>query len=265
VTEEAAAPAANGAAILLCYDGSDGAKRAIEVAHAVAGDRRVTVLHLWEPPGGLMLSDPFGGLPVWSPDQISEVDAVVRERAGRLVADGVRIAREAGFEAQGRLEASPGSDWRAILDVADELDAQLIVLGARGLSAVESAILGSVSNAIVHHAKRPVLVGPPAEGEAGAGTGCVDPSDPARGNLVREPVDGGAALRSREAADSCDVCMLVEDRVRRGRLARHRNRAAAVRSGIANDGGRDRVAAESAEAAETAETAIATAGGAAAE
>jgi nucleotide-binding universal stress UspA family protein len=107
-----------------------------------------------------MLSDPFGSIPVWTPDQINEVDAVVRERAGRLVADGVRIAREAGFEAQGRLEASPGAEWRTILDVADELDAQLIVLGARGLSRVESAILGSVSNAVLHHAKRPVLVVP---------------------------------------------------------------------------------------------------------
>jgi nucleotide-binding universal stress UspA family protein len=162
VTEETAAPAASDGTILLCYDGSDGAKRAIEVAHAIAGDRQATVLHLWEPPGGLMLSDPFASFPVWSPDQINEVDAVMRERAGRLVADGVRIAREAGFDAQGRLEASPGANWRAILDVADELGAQLIVLGARGLSTVESVILGSVSNAIVHHAKRPVLVVPAA-------------------------------------------------------------------------------------------------------
>jgi nucleotide-binding universal stress UspA family protein len=160
VTDETDDAAPRGSTILLCYDGSDPAKRAIEVAHDVAGDRRATVLHLWEPPGGLMIADTFGGMAAWGPDQITEVDAIVRERSGRTLADGVRLAREAGFEAEGRLESSPGPDWRSILDVADELDAHLIVLGARGLSRVESAILGSVSNAIVHHAKRPVLIVP---------------------------------------------------------------------------------------------------------
>jgi nucleotide-binding universal stress UspA family protein len=39
----------------------------------------------------------------------------------------------------------------------------VIVVGARGLSTVASALLGSVSNAVVHHCKRPVLVVPPAD------------------------------------------------------------------------------------------------------
>jgi nucleotide-binding universal stress UspA family protein len=156
--QPAAAPAKP---ILLCYDGSDAAKHAIEVARAVTGaNRPATVLHLWEPPAGLMMADAFGGIPTWTAEQMGEVDAVVRERAGRRLADGVRLAKELGFDVQGRLEASPESDWRAILEIADELDASLIVLGSRGLSTVASAILGSVSNAVVHHAKRPVLVVP---------------------------------------------------------------------------------------------------------
>ena len=44
--------------------------------------------------------------------------------------------------------------------MADELDAELIVVGARGHSTVESLMLGSVSNAVVHHARRPTLVIP---------------------------------------------------------------------------------------------------------
>jgi len=146
--------------ILLCYDGSEPAKHAIEVAHAIAGDRPATVLHLWQPPGvGWMTADAFGGMPVWGAE-MNEIDVIVRERAGRRLAEGVNLATEAGFAAQGRLESSAGSEWRMILDIADELDAQLIVLGARGLSAVESAIIGSVSNGVIHHAKRPVLVVP---------------------------------------------------------------------------------------------------------
>jgi nucleotide-binding universal stress UspA family protein len=147
--------------VLLCYDGSDGAKHAIEVAHEITGDCPAIVLHLWEPPAGWMMSaDVFGTMPVWSPDQLSQVDAVVRERAGRLLAEGVSQARELGYDARGELDAWPSSLWRRILELADDEDAKLVVVGARGLSAVESAILGSTSNAIVHHAKRPVLVVP---------------------------------------------------------------------------------------------------------
>jgi nucleotide-binding universal stress UspA family protein len=70
----------------------------------------------------------------------------------------VQLAREAGFDARGQL--ARGKTWRAICDTADELDAAPIVLGARGLSRVESVLLGSVSEAVLVHAKRPVLVIP---------------------------------------------------------------------------------------------------------
>jgi nucleotide-binding universal stress UspA family protein len=75
-----------------------------------------------------------------------------------VLAEGVELARKAGFAVEGRLERTAGAPWRAILDAADELDATLIVVGARGLTAVESLVLGAVSNAVVHHTKRPVLV-----------------------------------------------------------------------------------------------------------
>ena len=45
---------------------------------------------------------------------------------------------------------------------ADQYDAELIVLGARGLSAFKSMILGSVSHSVAQHARRPVLIVPPA-------------------------------------------------------------------------------------------------------
>jgi nucleotide-binding universal stress UspA family protein len=86
-----------------------------------------------------------------------------RARArGRLLAEGVALANEAGFDATGRLEESGGSPWRTLLDVADELDASLIVLGTHGVSGVR-AVLGSVSTAVTHHAKRPLLLVPAAD------------------------------------------------------------------------------------------------------
>ena len=71
---------------------------------------------------------------------------------------GIALAIEAGFQAQGRLEE--GKPWRMICRVADELGAEPIVMGARGLGRVESALLGSVSTAVVFHARHPLLVVP---------------------------------------------------------------------------------------------------------
>ena len=74
---------------------------------------------------------------------------------------GIELAAAAGFEAQGRLEE--GKPWRVILRVADELDVEAVVVGARGLGRVESAVFGSVSSAVVFHAHRAVLVIPHPE------------------------------------------------------------------------------------------------------
>jgi nucleotide-binding universal stress UspA family protein len=146
--------------IVLAFDGSDSARHAIESAHVLLGDAAVTVLHVWDPPVTYFDADPFGGLQTWSAGQVAELELAISDRAGRVLDEGVALASKAGFAAQGRLERAPAAPWRTIIDVADELDAQLIVAGARGLSTVGSVVLGGVSNALVHHAKRPVLVVP---------------------------------------------------------------------------------------------------------
>jgi nucleotide-binding universal stress UspA family protein len=50
--------------------------------------------------------------------------------------------------------------WHTILDVAGGVDADLIVVGTRGANAVQEQLLGSVSNGVVHHSRRPVLIVP---------------------------------------------------------------------------------------------------------
>jgi nucleotide-binding universal stress UspA family protein len=56
------------------------------------------------------------------------------------------------------LRVVPGDPRHVIVDVAADWDADLIVLGARGLGAMGTALLGSVSLAVARHAPCPVLV-----------------------------------------------------------------------------------------------------------
>jgi nucleotide-binding universal stress UspA family protein len=91
---------------------------------------------------------------------LNELEQFASERAEAPRTAGFRACAPARACPSGRVERSDASVWRTILDVADEVDAETVVVGARGLSTVASALLGSVSNAVVHHSGRPVLVIP---------------------------------------------------------------------------------------------------------
>ena len=59
-----------------------------------------------------------------------------------------------------------GSPWEGIADVADEVDAAVIVIGSRGLTGLKKVVETSVSQHLAEHARRPVLIVPPASHEA---------------------------------------------------------------------------------------------------
>ena len=150
--------------ILVCYDGSPGAKRAIEIAGGLFPGHRAVVLHVWSPP--TTLRAPYN---VITPAPIPEFnDQEIRRAAAELAEQGVQAASAAGLHAKADVaEAALAGVWSAVLEVADEYDAALILLGSRGLSTFESLLLGSVSHGIVQHARRPVLVVPPTAAVAG--------------------------------------------------------------------------------------------------
>ena len=92
----------------------------------------------------------------------AELDRAAAEEGGRIADEGVRIAQDAGLRAEPVVVEATGPVWKTILDIADQLDAAMIVMGSRGLTGVRSMLLGSVSNALAHHADRPTLVIRPA-------------------------------------------------------------------------------------------------------
>jgi nucleotide-binding universal stress UspA family protein len=142
--------------LLICYDGSEDAKRAIERSASLLGRRHAVVLTVWQPTAGL-------GSFAWSGATESmlnyvELDRAAAELGGRIVTEGARIAQDAGLQAESVAVEAIGPVWKTIVEIADRRDVAAIIIGSRGLTGVRSMLLGSVSTAVVHHADRPTLV-----------------------------------------------------------------------------------------------------------
>jgi len=133
------------AAILLATDGSPDAEAAAHAAADLARHTRAElhVLHVWH-----------AGHPRL-PGEAGEFSD--EEAAQALLERAVDTVRAAGVvNVVGHLRHGRPVD--EILVIAEQLDAGLIVLGSRGLGPVKRALVGSVSEGVVHHSDRPVLV-----------------------------------------------------------------------------------------------------------
>jgi nucleotide-binding universal stress UspA family protein len=134
-------------AIVLGYDDSPGARaaldRALELA-AAFGDRLIIGFGV-HPPG-------HGG------GEGAEHRDALREHAVSLTAEALARARDAGIDAESALvDDSPAS---ALVSLADDNDARVIVVGSYGESPLKGAILGSTPHKLLHLSERPVLVVP---------------------------------------------------------------------------------------------------------
>lgn len=73
----------------------------------------------------------------------------------------VRAAREDGLDVTLRMPGAPSAELaRQLAEVADEVHADVIVIGTRGRSTLAAAVVGSVTHRLLHHARCPVLAVP---------------------------------------------------------------------------------------------------------
>ena len=148
--------------ILIGYDGSKHGQLAIAVAaERLAGP--AIVLHVLAPaPRAPLATDAMTGAMI-DEEAYVERERQLRRRAEATAAEGARLARQAGLDAEPLVvEEATHRVWRAIVDVAEERDVQMIVLGHRGGSGLRTSLPGSVSRGVVAHSVRPVVIVPAA-------------------------------------------------------------------------------------------------------
>jgi nucleotide-binding universal stress UspA family protein len=149
--------------ILICFDGSPDSEAAIDHAAIVMPGTETVVLTVWEPFVDMMTRCGSAGLGFgmtggWVDN--GDADAAAERTALKTATRGAERATAAGLLARPQTAQRRDGIARAALEVAEELDAQVLVLGTRGLSGMKSMMLGSVSHAVVHHADRAVLIVP---------------------------------------------------------------------------------------------------------
>lgn len=136
--------------ILIATDGSPSALQAIELGLELAAEQEAQAVFVHVAPGTEVLPvTGFGMGPVTVPHEVTDDDMEPLDRA-------VELAEEQGLSAGSRLLV--GDPAKKIVEYADLIDADLIVVGSRGHGTISSALLGSVSRAILHAAERPVLI-----------------------------------------------------------------------------------------------------------
>jgi nucleotide-binding universal stress UspA family protein len=148
------------ARVIVGYDGSLSASAAIEVGASLTPGAHAWITHLWTPP---FASEAMRQRLWKGTAALNEfVEAIEREgsaEADRLAAMGVTLAVAAGWQAETLVERTYGGEGLQFTQLAEKLDPDLVLVGSRGLSGAR-AVLGSVSDMVVHYTPRPVVVVP---------------------------------------------------------------------------------------------------------
>src|SRR4051795_9984241 len=162
--------------IVVGTDGSETAgeavRQAMELAKAVGA--KVNLVSAFQPVGNQRLREERQQVPddaQWMVNEREDVDATLKEAASKAEEAGGRgeggggecggggrseNAEEAGVEVE--TFARQGDPADAILDVAEEQKADLIIVGNKGMSGAKRFLLGSVPNKVSHHAPCSVMI-----------------------------------------------------------------------------------------------------------
>lgn len=142
------------ATIVVGVDGSDGGAAALEFAAGEAALRKVKlhIVSAWEVPVAAYGAGGFVPAPALDPQMLD----VFRDRAQQVAEDAVATVKKLQPTLEVEATSVGGQPADALLEHGG--NAEMIVVGRRGLGGFKSLLLGSVSQQVVHHATCPVVV-----------------------------------------------------------------------------------------------------------
>jgi nucleotide-binding universal stress UspA family protein len=137
--------------IVVGTDGSDSAQRAVAEAirMAQALKAEVHLVSAFEPLRGAKIAGaPEGAAKVWAPLPDATVEKTLTEAAAAVRFKGLEVSTHA-------VEKDPAD---ALVEVADEVGASMIVVGNKGMHGARRLMLGNVPNKVSHRARCNVLI-----------------------------------------------------------------------------------------------------------
>jgi nucleotide-binding universal stress UspA family protein len=151
------------APVLIAYDGSDTARRAVSEAAALLDPAAVLVATVWEEALAYgSTAAPIAGMDLQpTPLDIGQAKQLAQEfeaHARRVAEEGAELARSAGLEAEPLTVAGERDAAEAIVELSREHRVAAIVVGSRGLTGLRARLEGSTSSRVLQHAPCPVLV-----------------------------------------------------------------------------------------------------------
>jgi nucleotide-binding universal stress UspA family protein len=147
--------------IVIAYDGSDPARRAVREAGKLFAQRPALIVTVWEPALEFevdALSVDNMNPPVVDPEAVQELDRKLAARAHRIAESGAELATSVGLQADALSAHDEGQVADALVGVARTRGAAAIVVGSRGLRGLRARLEGSTSNAVLRRSPCPVVV-----------------------------------------------------------------------------------------------------------
>lgn len=138
--------------ILVPVDGSSTARLAIQKAIGLANTfgSRVTAIYVINPYPFTGVGTDFAyGQAEYLSAATAEANAAIRYAKDAFEGSGVEVVTSL-------IEAN--TTWRGVIEAAETVQADLIVMGSHGRSGLEKLLLGSVTQAVLTHTHLPVLV-----------------------------------------------------------------------------------------------------------
>jgi nucleotide-binding universal stress UspA family protein len=148
--------------VIVAFDGSPESQAAVRTAAGLFPGRSLVVLSVWEPGLALALAPPTDSLsgvayPMPDPETIASVDRTQHEHAADTADQGARLARDLGATVDPHAVAEDVDVAETIAGEAERRDAAAVVVGSRGRGRVK-ALLGSTTQGLLRHTRRPVVV-----------------------------------------------------------------------------------------------------------